>query len=336
MPRIPGMTGRQKAAALLITLGSEVSAEVFKHLDEDEIEQLTLEIANSRKISSDERERILEEFYQLCLAQDFISQGGIDYAKDVLTKALGNDKALDIINRLTASLQVRPFDFVRKADPSQLLNYLQGEHPQTIALILSFLPAEQGAVILSSLSPELQIDIAKRIALMQRTSPEMIREIEKVLERKLSTLVGQDYTAIDGLATVVQMLTRVDRGTERTILESLEVQTPELAEEIKKRMFTFDDIALLDSRAMQRVLREVDNKELALALKVASEDVRQLVFGSVSKRFAEMLKEDMEFMGPVRLRDVEEAQQRIVNIIRKLEESGEIVYSRGGGDEVVV
>jgi len=335
MPRQVGMSGRQKAAALLITLGTDVSAQVFKHLEEEEIEVLTLEIANTRKISADDREQLLDEFYQLCIARDYISQGGIDYAKDVLTKALGTDKAVDVINRLTASLQVRPFEFVRKADPAQLLNYLQGEHPQTISLILSFLPVDQGAIILSSLPPELQIEIAKRIASMQRTSPEMIREIEKVLERKLSTLVGQDYTTIDGLETVVQILTRVDRGTERTILESLEIQTPELAEEIKKRMFTFDDIVLLDTRAVQRVLREVDNKDLALALKVANEEVKELIFGSVSKRFAEMLKEDMDFMGPVRLRDVEEAQQKIVNVIRRLEESNEIVYSRGG-DQVIV
>jgi flagellar motor switch protein FliG len=333
--RFTGLSGRQKAAALLITMGTEVSAQVFKHLNEEEIETLTLEIANTRKITAEERQVVLDEFYQLALARDYISQGGIEYARDVLTKALGDDKAIDVINRLTASLQVRPFEFVRKADPTQLLNYLQSEHPQTIALILSFLPAEQGAAIISSLPPELQIDIAKRIASMERTSPETIREIEKVLEKKLSTLVGQDYTSIDGLETVVQILTRVDRGTERTILESLEVQTPELAEEIKKRMFTFDDLILLDTRAVQRVLREVDNKDLALALKVANENVKDLIFSSVSKRFAEMLQEDMEFMGPVRLRDVEEAQQKIVAIIRRLEEANEIVYSRGG-DQVVV
>ena len=333
--RFTGLSGRQKAAALLITMGTEVSAQVFKHLNEEEIETLTLEIANTRKITAEERQVVLDEFYQLALARDYISQGGIEYARDVLTKALGDDKAIDVINRLTASLQVRPFEFVRKADPTQLLNYLQSEHPQTIALILSFLPAEQGAAIISSLPPELQIDIAKRIASMERTSPETIREIEKVLEKKLSTLVGQDYTSIDGLETVVQILTRVDRGTERTILESLEVQTPELAEEIKKRMFTFDDLILLDTRAVQRVLREVDNKDLALALKVANENVKDLIFSSVSKRFAEMLQEDMEFMGPVRLRDVEEAQQKIVAIIRRLEEANEIVYSRGG-DQVIV
>ncbi len=333
--RFSNMTGRQKAAALLITLGTEVSAQIFKHLDEDEIETLTLEIANTRRITPEERQMVLEEFYQLALARDYITQGGIEYARDVLTKALGSEKALDVINRLTASLQVRPFEFVRKADPNQLLNYLQSEHPQTIALILSFLPAEQGAAIISSLPQDLQADIAKRIASMERTSPETIREIEKVLEKKLSTLVGQDYTAIDGLDTVVQILTRVDRGTERTILESLEVQTPELAEEIKKRMFTFDDIILLDTRAIQRVLREVDNRDLALALKVANENVKQLIFQSVSKRFAEMLEEEMEYMGPVRLRDVEEAQQKIVGIIRRLEEANEIVYSRGG-DQVVV
>lgn len=333
--RFTGLNGRQKAAALLIAMGTEVSAQVFKHLNEEEIEMLTLEIANTRRITPEERHMVLEEFYQMALARDYISQGGIEYARDVLTKALGDDKAIDVINRLTASLQVRPFEFVRKADPTQLLNYLQGEHPQTIALILSFLPPEQGAVIISSLPPEVQSDIAKRIASMERTSPETIREIEKVLEKKLSTLVAQDYTSIDGLETVVQILTRVDRGTERTILESMEIQTPELAEEIKKRMFTFDDIVLLDTRAIQRVLREVDNKDLALALKVANENVKQLIFDSVSKRFAEMLQEDMEYMGPVRLKDVEEAQQKIVGIIRRLEEANEIVYSRGG-DQVIV
>ncbi|HHW98541.1 MAG TPA: flagellar motor switch protein FliG [Firmicutes bacterium] len=333
--RFTGLNGRQKAAALLIAMGTEVSAQVFKHLNEEEIEMLTLEIANTRRITPEERHMVLEEFYQMALARDYISQGGIEYARDVLTKALGDDKAIDVINRLTASLQVRPFEFVRKADPTQLLNYLQGEHPQTIALILSFLPPEQGAVIISSLPPEVQSDIAKRIASMERTSPETIREIEKVLEKKLSTLVAQDFTSIDGLETVVQILTRVDRGTERTILESMEIQTPELAEEIKKRMFTFDDIVLLDTRAIQRVLREVDNKDLALALKVANENVKQLIFDSVSKRFAEMLQEDMEYMGPVRLKDVEEAQQKIVGIIRRLEEANEIVYSRGG-DQVIV
>lgn len=333
--RFTGLNGRQKAAALLIAMGTEVSAQVFKHLNEEEIEMLTLEIANTRRITPEERHMVLDEFYQMALARDYISQGGIEYARDVLTKALGDDKAIDVINRLTASLQVRPFEFVRKADPTQLLNYLQGEHPQTIALILSFLPPEQGAVIISSLPPEVQSDIAKRIASMERTSPETIREIEKVLEKKLSTLVAQDFTSIDGLETVVQILTRVDRGTERTILESMEIQTPELAEEIKKRMFTFDDIVLLDTRAIQRVLREVDNKDLALALKVANENVKQLIFDSVSKRFAEMLQEDMEYMGPVRLKDVEEAQQKIVGIIRRLEEANEIVYSRGG-DQVIV
>lgn len=331
-----GLNGRQKAAILLITLGPEKSAQIFKHLKEEDIEQLTLEIANMRTVSPDEKESILNEFYQVCLAQEYISEGGIAYAKEILERALGGQKALDVINKLTASLQVRPFDFVRKADPSQILNFIQGEHPQTIALILAYLKPQQAATIVSALPQDKQADVARRIAIMDRTSPDIIKEIERVLERKLSSMVTQDYTMAGGLTAIVDILNSVDRGTEKYIMESLEVQDTDLAEQIRKRMFIFDDIITLDSRSIQRVIREVENGDWALALKSASEDVQKAVFSNMSKRLAEMIKEDMDYMGPVRLRDVEESQQKIVNVIRKLEDAGEIVISRGGGDEIIV
>jgi len=330
------LTGKQKAAILIVTLGPEVAAKVYQHLKEDEIEQLTLEIANINKVSSEEKTMILEEFYQMLLAQNYISEGGIDYAKEILEKALGTQKAFEIINRLTSSLQVRPFDFIRKADPIQLMNYLQNENSQTIALIMTYLNPEQSASLLSSLSPEKQVDIARRVATMDRTSPDVILEVEKVLERQLASVVTEDYTNVGGIPAVVNILNSVDRGTEKNIIEALEIDNPELAEEIRRRMFVFEDILTLDNRAVQRTLREVDNQDLTLALKGASEEVKTKILNNMSKRQAEMVNEDIEFMGPVRLRDVEDAQQRIVNTIRKLEDTGEIIISRGGGDEIIV
>ena len=330
------LTGRQKAAILLITLGPEYSARIFRNLSEDEIEELTLEIANMKKVEPEVKDQVLGEFYEICLAQEYISEGGINYAQEVLEKALGTDKAIEVIGRLTASLQVRPFDFARKADPSQLMNFIQNEHPQTIALILSHIDNDKAAQIISGLSQEKQSEVAKRIATMDRTYPEMIKEIESVLEDKLSNIVTQDYTKAGGVQDVVDILNSVDRGTEKRIMENLEMSDPELADEIKRRMFLFEDIINLDSTAIQRFIREVDNNELAVALKGATQEVGEVIFTNMSKRMSDMIKEDMDFMGPVRLRDVEEAQQKIVNIIRKLEDQGEIIISRGGGDELIV
>ena len=330
------MSGREKAAMLLITLGPERSAQIFKHLKEEEIEQLTLEIANIRTVSPAERDKVLSEFYQICLAQQYITEGGIGYAKDILEKAMGTEKTMEIINKLTVSLQVRPFDFVRKADPSQVLNFIQSEHPQTIALILSYLKPHQSAAVLSALPQDKQADVAKRIATMDRTSPEIIKEVERVLEKKLSALVTEDFTAVGGIQAIVDVLNSVDRGTEKFIMDSLEIEDTDLAEEIRKRMFVFEDILQLDNRSVQRFLHEVDNGQLALALKGATEEVQNLIYNNMSKRLSEMIKEDLEYMGPVRLKDVEEAQQKIVNVIRKLEDAGEIIISRGGGDEIVV
>ena len=335
-PTLAEMNGLQKSAILIIALGPERSSKLFSHLKEEEIESLTLEIANTKSVDQSTKDAVIDEFYELCLAQQYIAEGGIGYAKELLEKALGSEHAMDVIGRLTASLQVRPFEFVRKTDPAQLLNFIQDEHPQTIALILSYLSAGQSAQIIGALPPDKQADVAKRIAMMDRTSPDVIQEVEKVLEKKLASLVNQDYTIAGGVDAVVEILNTVDRATEKHILETLEIEEPELADEIRKKMFVFEDILLLDDRSIQRVLREVENSELAIALKSANEEVQETIFHNMSSRLVQMIKEDMEFMGPVRMKDVEEAQQKIVNVIRKLEDTGEIVISRGGGDEIVV
>ena len=329
------LSGRQKAAVFLVTLGSEISSEIFKHLREDEIETLTFEIARLDNVDSEQKDKVLTEFKELMMAQDFISSGGMDYARELLEKSLGSQKAVDIINRLTSSLQVRPFDFVRRTDPAHLLNFIQQEHPQTIALILAYLEPNKASVILKNLPHDIQSDVSKRISTMDRTSPEILREVERVLEKKLSTLSSEDYTAAGGVESIVEILNLVDRSTEKSIIESLEEEDPELAEEIKKRMFVFEDIVMLDDRAIQKVMREVDTTELAKALKSVDTEVQDKIFRNMSKRASALLKEEMEFMGPVRLKDVEETQQKIVSSIRKLEESGEIVVARGGEEEMI-
>ncbi|KYO64590.1 flagellar motor switch protein FliG [Thermovenabulum gondwanense] len=333
---ISRLTGRQKAAIFIASLGPELAANVYKYLKEEEIEQLTLDIASLRKVTDEEKKSVFDDFKTMFVASDYITQGGIDYAKEILEKALGTQKAFEIINKLTSSLQVRPFDFIRKADPAQLVNFLQNENVQTIALVLTYLHPEQAAKILSNLPPEKQVEIAKRIAMMDRTSPEVIFEIEKVLEKQLASVVMEDFTNAGGVQAIVNILNNVDRTTEKNILEVLEMENPELADEIKRRMFVFEDIIALDNKTIQRILREVDNQDLVLALKGSSEEVKNKIFSNVSKRQAEMIQEDLQYMGPVRLRDVEEAQQKIVAIIRKLEDAGEIIISRGGGDEIIV
>lgn len=330
------LSGTSKAATLLIALGPEKSSKIFKHLKEEEIEQLTLEIANTRSVSPQTKDDVLNEFYQVCLAQQYIAEGGIGYAKELLQKALGTEQAEEVIRRLTSSLQVRPFEFVRKTDPSQLLNFIQDEHPQTIALILSYLPAAQASMVISALPPEKQADVAKRIAKMDRTTPDVIKDVENILERKFSSLVTQDYTIVGGVDSIVDILNTVDRGTEKHILEELELEEPELADEIRRKMFVFEDILMLDDRSIQRVLRDVDHHDLSVALKGTNEEVQSVIFHNLSKRLADMIREDMEYMGPVRMKDVEDTQQKIVGIVRKLEDTGEIIISRGGGDELVV
>jgi flagellar motor switch protein FliG len=336
MSKSSSLSGKEKAAILLIAIGPEKSAEIFKNLDDAEMEELTLEIANMRQIDPNVRESVLEEFYQVCLAQEFVSEGGISYAKSVLEEAMGSQKALEVINKLTSSLQVKPFEFVRKIDPSQLLNFIQNEHSQTIALVLSYLPPQLSSVVISSLPQDKQADVAERIATMDSTSPEVIKEVELVLEKKFSSMATQDYASTGGIDSIVEILNAVDRSTEKYIMETLEIDNPELAEEISQKMFVFEDIISLDSVSIQRFIREVENDQMTVALKGSTEEVKEVILGNMSSRMSEMIVEDMEFMGPVRLSDVEEAQQKIVAIIRKLEEAGEIIIARGGGDELIV
>ncbi len=330
------ISGSEKASILMIALGKDYSAKVLKHLREEEIEQLTVDITNTRTIDPETKEAIIEEFYEMCLAQNYISEGGIEYARQLLVNALGDEKAFELIQRVTSSLQVKPFDYLRKADASQILNFLQSENPQTIALIFSYLLPQQAALILGSLPSEQQTEIIERIANMGSTSPENIKEVERVLERKFSAMGTEDYTAAGGIQATVDILNAADIGTEKHILTNLEENNNELAEEIRKRMFVFDDIVKLDSRAIQRVLKDTDNKDLAVALKGSSKEVKDVVFANMSKRLQEMIAEDIEFMPPIRLKDVEEAQQKIVNTIRKLEDLGEIIIARGEGDDVFV
>ncbi|MDR1000687.1 MAG: flagellar motor switch protein FliG [Clostridiales bacterium] len=331
-----GLTGREKAAILLITLGPERSASVFKHLKEEEIEALTLEIANISAVMPETREDVLDEFYQICLAQQYITEGGIAYAKQILEKALGENKAFEVINKLTVSLQVRPFDFIRRADTGQILNFIQNEHPQTIALILAYIRPKQAAEVIAELDSGKQTDVTRRIALMDRTSPEVIREVEKVLEKKLSSMLSEDFATVGGVDSVVDILNSVDRSTEKHIMETLEAEDKNLSEEIRKKMFVFEDILQLDSRSIQIMLQQdIDNRDLAIALKGATTELQNLIFGNQSKRLAAMIKEDMDYMGPVRRSDVEEAQQKIVSIVRRLQDTGEIIIARSGGDDVI-
>ena len=330
------VSNREKIAVLMVALGNDIAAEVYKKLDDTAIELITLEVANLRKVTPELKLEVLKEAQEILMAREFMARGGVDYARDVLERALGPERAQNLLARITASLQVRPFDFMRHTDPQQVLGFIQGEHPQTIALILSYLEAPQAAMILSGLPAIMQAEVAKRIARMDRITPEVLREVERVLERKLSTVMGQDFTMAGGIDAVVAIVNSADRTTERNIMEHLEENDPELAEEIKKRLFVFEDIIRLDDRSLQRVLREVDMKELGLALKGATEELRTKFFKNMSKRAAEMLQEDMDYMGPVRVKDVEESQQKVVNIVRGLEEQGEIVIASGGEDELVV
>lgn len=330
------LTGKQKAAILLISMGKETSSKIFNYLPDEEIEQLTIAIANIHKVDAKEKEEVLKEFHEMCIAQDFLAMGGITYAQDVLESALGKDRAKQIIQRLTTQLQVKPFDFARRIDPMQIYHFLQNEHPQTIALVLAHLDQQQSSMILSSLPGELQSDVARRIALLEQTSPEVIKEVEHILEQKLAATIRQDYSIVGGIDSIVSILNGVDRGTEKSILEHLGMKDNDLVEEIKKRMFVFEDIISLDRRAIQRVIQEVENQDLLLAMKAASPEVKKIIFENMSQRMVETFEEEMQYLGPVRVKDVEDAQGRIVSVIRRLEDSGEIVIARGANDGILL
>jgi flagellar motor switch protein FliG len=330
------MTGMEKAAILLIALGSDLSSLVLKkEFRETEIEQLTQEISKMTHVPSQTTSAVLDEFMELQQAREYLLHGGLDYAKELLEKAVGNQKASDILDKLTRTMKSIPFGTLRKTDPKQLLNFIREEHPQTIALILVHLTPEQAAVILAALPPELQSEIARRIASIDRLTPDVIQGVEAVLESKLSSVVGQDHMAVGGVQSLVNILNRVGRTAEKVILDGLEREDPVLAEEVKMHMFVFEDIKILADNYIQRVLKGVDFKDLALAMRGSNEEVHARIYKNMSKRAADMLREEIEFMGPVRLKEVEQAQQKIVTIIRKLDESGEIIISWGGDDVIV-
>jgi flagellar motor switch protein FliG len=329
------LTNRKKAAILMVALGPETASNLFQHMTPDEIDVVSLEVARMGRVNAQLRESVIEEFHELCVAQEFIAEGGMDAAREMLQSAFGDEKAQLIVGRVMQAMQVMPFDFLKKADASQITTFIQNEHPQTIALIIAYLQPAQAAAILSGLPQDLRADVARRLATLDKTPPEVIREVESVLQKKLSSVVSTDFTQAGGVKSLVEVLNFVDRSTEKTIIESLSESNPEIAEEVKKNMFVFEDIILLDDRAIQMVLKEVDTKELAVALKGVGENTQVRIFKNMSERAAAMMKEEMEFMGPVRLKSVEESQQRIVGVIRKLEDAGEIIVARGDGEDMI-
>jgi flagellar motor switch protein FliG len=329
--------GVRKAAIVLVQLGQEHAAKILGHLPDSEVEAITAEISNLETVGADETEAVLNEFRQLAVAQAHVSRGGPAVARALLEESLGAERAEQIMNRLAASSMKLPFQFLYRADPRHLLSFIAGEHPQVIAIVIAHLPSDRATLVLSGLDPQLQADVAHRIAVMDRTSPEVLKSLEQVLERKMSSVLQPtDMSTIGGLDPLVQIINRADRATERLIVEGLQTRDPELAEELKSRMFMFEDITMLEDRDVQMVLRQVESADLAVALKGVSEEVRAKITGNMSERAATTLLEDVEMLGPTLLRQVEEAQQKVILTIRRLEDAGEIVLRRGSDDEYVV
>jgi flagellar motor switch protein FliG len=338
MPVTPApLSGARKAAILMLTLDQDQAAEVLKRLPPEAIEEVSREIASVREIEGVQRREVFKEFYHLALANQSLSEGGLDYAKMLLTKSLTEEDAKRVIKQVTQQVQTTPFSFLQKAESENLLTFIQDEHPQTIALILAHLQPTKASEILVGLPQQKQVEVVKRIANMEQTNPEVIKEVERGLEHRLSDIVSQTFEKAGGVNNVAEMLNLADRSSEKAIMEGLEAEDPDLVEQIRRLMFVFEDINLVNDKGIQSVLKEVENDTLSLALKTASEDLKQKIFKNMSERAAELIKEDMQFMGPVRVSDVEQAQQKIVDIVRRLEDSGEIVIAgRGGEKEMIV
>lgn len=331
----PKITQATKVAAIMIALGVESASEVYKYLRDDEIEAITSEIAKIDLLSSEDMQQILEDFYDMCVTQKVVAEGGESYAKDVLDKAFGPQRAAYLMEQVLKAGKTRSFEFIRKVDYKNLLMMIQNEHPQTIAIVLSYAKAEQTSQIISELPNEIQLDVIKRISNLDRASPEIISVVESILNKKVSAIASVDVTEFGGVNYIAEIMNRVDRKTEKYIFEELSNDDPELAEEIKKLMFVFDDIIYLDNMEIQMFIREIDTKDLTIALKAASEEVTNVIFNNMSQRQREQIQTDMQYLHNVRMRDVEEAQQKIVAVIRRLEEAGEIVISKGGEDEII-
>lgn len=332
----PKLSGKQKAAAIIISLGADDASKIYKYLKEDEIEQLTYEISRLQHLSPKIMEDTLKDFYDLCLTQKVITEGGLEYAKNVLEKAFGSQTATSLLERVTKTLRSKSFDFLRKADYKNLLTIIQNEHPQTIALILSYARADQASAVISELPKEKRIDVVERIAKMDRTSPEIVKYVEEELEKKFNSIVSVDFTEIGGVNYVADVMNNMDRGNEKYIFDELNKKDSKLADEIRMRMFVFEDIVTMDSLSIQRFLREVDSKDLVYAIKGSNKEVADMLFGNMSTKMGETIKSELEYTHNIRLRDVEEAQQRIVSVIRRLEEEGELIIAKSGKDDIIV
>lgn len=333
------MSGKEKVAIFLACMGGDRASRILAAMNDDEVEEITLSLSSVDQVDPKARSSVMDQFYELAVANKVMTQGGLDYARGLLEKAFGSERTVEILTRLQSSLQDVPFEFLKRADPGQIVTFIQDEHPQTISLILAHLPPQTSAIVLSALSTEIQSDVVRRIATMERTPPEVVREVERVLERKMASVFSQGFTFAGGVKEVAEILNNIDRSAEKSIMGELEESNPDLADEISRLMFTFDDLIFVEDGGIQKALREIESKDLALALKAANEDVREKVLNNMSERARTMILEEIDFMGPVRLKNVEEAQQKIVGAIRVLEEAGElIVEGRGGGgaDEIVV
>jgi flagellar motor switch protein FliG len=330
------LTPKQKAAQVVIALGSDVAAGVYKNMNEEDVEKITYEIARQESVSPDEAAEVLDEFYQLCIAQKVYLEGGVLYAKSVLEKAFGAQQGSILLEKVTKTLKTKAFEFIRKADYKNLMNMIVGEHPQTIALILSYARADQASAIISELPKSIRVEVVERIARMDRTSPEIIRQVENILEKKFESVVSVDLLEVGGINYIAEIMNSVDRATEKYIFDELSKTDAKLADEIRKKMFVFEDIIMLDGMHIQRFLREVETKEMAVALKGSNENVTRIIFENMSQRMRETVESEMEYLHNIRMRDVDEAQQKIVSIIRRLEEEGEIIISKGGKDDMIV
>jgi flagellar motor switch protein FliG len=330
------LNGLRKAAILLLAIDRESATELLKRLDREQVEDVTREIAALSDVETRVRDKVVEEFYNLALARAYVEEGGLSYAKSLLEKSLPKDEADRVIEQIEHQVSKQPFSFLQKAETENLLTFIQEEHPQTIALILAHLPPHKASEILVGLPAAKQIEVVIRIANMEQTNPEVIKEVERGLENRLSGIVSQKFQRVGGVESVAEMLNLADRATEKAIMEALESEDPDLVEQIRRLMFVFEDILQVDDRGIQKVLKEVDNNELALSLKTASEDLKNKIFNNMSERATQLIREEMEFMGPVRVSDVEAAQQKIVDVVRRLEDAGEIIIMGRGGDKDMV
>lgn len=330
------LTTAQKAATVIVALGTDKASRIYQYMNPDELEQLTIEVAKLGYVAPEQTEMVLEDFYQMCLANKAITEGGLEYARSVLQKAFGNQEAEQLLNKVTKALTNRSFSFLNKTDPKTLLSTLQHERAQTIALVLSHVDPDKAAAVLEELPPKKKLRVVEDIARMDSASPNAVKMIEDELQKKFSSIVVTENIQIGGLDHIAAIMNNLERSSEKAIFDGLEVKDSGLAEEIRKRMFVFEDIVHMDDRSVQRFIRDCDMRDIVLALKGANKDVADKLFANMSTRMRQNIQEDLDITTNVRIRDVEEAQQRIVGVIRELEERNEVLILKGGKDEIIV